>query len=238
MYSSSQRELESLINEGYTVKIGEYIGRGWEILKQNLGGFIGFLVVVFLLNLVLGFIPPLGTIASIVIVGPLNAGFFLVAFKIVKDQKTTFSDFFRGLNYFTPVFLASWLMTIFAATLFLLATWLLSIFKVFGFIIVITVVAELYLAVSYTFTIPLILEKRMNFWVAMETSRKVITKNWFSMFFFVLVLGLLNLGGVLMLGLGVLLTVPLSGCAIAAAYEDIVGLRIPSSSTEDYLSTD
>lgn len=51
MYSSSQRELESLIKEGYTVKIGEYIGRVWEILKQNLGGFIGFLVVVFLLNL-------------------------------------------------------------------------------------------------------------------------------------------------------------------------------------------
>jgi len=66
----------------------------------------------------------------------------------------------------------------------------------------------------------------------MEASRKIITKKWFSMFFFILILGLLNLGGLLLMGFGLLLTVPLSGCAVIAAYEDIVGFRISSDSIE------
>jgi hypothetical protein len=55
----------------------------------------------------------------------------------------------------------------------------------------------------------------------METSIKIITKKWFSMFFLILILGFLNLGGLL-----------LSGCAVIAAYEDIVGFHIYSDPTE------
>jgi uncharacterized membrane protein len=58
----------------------------------------------------------------------------------------------------------------------------------------------------------------------MEASRKLITKNWFSFFGFGLVLFLINLGGALLLGVGLLVTIPISACAVAAAYADIVGL--------------
>lgn len=59
----------------------------------------------------------------------------------------------------------------------------------------------------------------------METSRKLITKKWFSFFGLLLLLFLLNLGGAILLGVGLLVTIPLSVCIIAAAYEDIVGLN-------------
>ena len=67
----------------------------------------------------------------------------------------------------------------------------------------------------------------------MEVSRKIITKDWFSMFSFVLLLCFINLGGILLLIIGLLFTAPLTGCAMIATYEDIVGFNLSSDSTED-----
>ncbi|MGC8713456.1 MAG: hypothetical protein ACP5RH_13795 [Leptodesmis sp.] len=74
------------------------------------------------------------------------------------------------------------------------------------------------------FALPFAVAQRMDFWTAMEASRKLITKNWFSFFGFALVLFLMNVAGALLLGVGLLVSIPLSFCAIAAAYADIVGL--------------
>ena len=83
----------------------------------------------------------------------------------------------------------------------------------------------IYLAVAYLFAQPLVIDKGADFWQAMETSRKLITKKWFSFFGLLLVLFLLNLAGAILLGVGLLVTIPLSSCILAAAYEDIVGLN-------------
>jgi len=215
MYSGNRRDFEALLQQEYTVKTGKYISRSWEMFNQNIGSFIGFLFLVFLINVGLGFIPRIGEIASLVMVAPLNAGFVLFTLKIAKGQNTTFSDFFRGFKYFKPVLLASLVTTI---------------FTVIG--IIFLVIPGIYLAVAYTFTIPLLVEKEIKVWDAMEASRAIITKRWYSMFFFILTLGLLNLGGLLLIGFGLLLTVPLSGCMVIAAYEDIVGFRLFSDSIE------
>jgi len=79
----------------------------------------------------------------------------------------------------------------------------------------------IYLGVAYSFTTALIVDRKFDFWEAMETSRKVISKRWFSFFGFVLVLVLINIVGALLLGVGLL-------CAIAAAYQDILGLSATS----------
>jgi len=105
MYSGDQREFEALLQQEYTVKIGKYITRGWEMFNQNIGSFISFLFLVFLINAGLGFIPRIGEIASLVIMAPLNAGFVLFTLKIAQGKNTTFSDFFRGFKYFKPVLL-------------------------------------------------------------------------------------------------------------------------------------
>lgn len=88
---------------------------------------------------------------------------------------------------------------------------------------IILLLPAIYLGISYTFAVPLIIDRRIDFWAAMETSRKLITKKWLNFFGFSIVLGLINLGGAVLCGLGLLLTVPLTICAIAAAYENIVG---------------
>lgn len=57
MYSVNRRDFEVLLQQEYTVKTGKYISRGWEMFNQNIGSFISFLFLVFLINVGLGFIP-------------------------------------------------------------------------------------------------------------------------------------------------------------------------------------
>ncbi len=57
----------------------------------------------------------------------------------------------------------------------------------------------------------------------METSRKLIGKNWFMMLLFVIVVGIISVSGFLLLGFGALITFPLGICSLYAAYEDIAG---------------
>lgn len=200
-------EYASILDREYTVKSHEYITKGWEIFKENAGGFIGFAAIIFFINLILRYIPMVGFL-FVAISAPLLGGFYIVAFKIMLKQDVDFSDFLKGFNYFLPLVLGG------------LLTWF---FTVVGFILL--VVPGIYLMVSYLFTLLLIVDREMDFWQAMEVSRKVVTKNWFSMFLFFLVLLLINLGGSLLFLVGLLVTVPLSFCAIAVAYDDIFGIE-------------
>lgn len=92
-----------------------------------------------------------------------------------------------------------------------------------GFVLLI--IPGIYLLVAYFFATSLVIEKRFDFWTALETSRKLVTKQWFSFFGFNILLFLLNLGGLLLFGIGALVTFPLTFCIVVAAYEDIVGLN-------------
>jgi hypothetical protein len=62
----------------------------------------------------------------------------------------------------------------------------------------------------------------------MELSRKTVHKHWFEVFGFFLLLGLVNFGGFLLLGLGLLVTVPWTLCALTVAYKDIFGIQSTS----------
>lgn len=216
MYSS-EKSVDSILQQGYEVKIGAYLQRGWEIMKQNLGGFIGFTVIVVLISLIPSVMPerlmPLFNAVVNVITPALSAGFLIVAFKTIKQQSTEFGDFFRGFNRFLPIFLTSLLV---------------GIFVLIGLILLI--IPGIYLAVAYSLAIAFVVGRNFDFWEAMEASRKIISRNWFSFFAFLLVLGLINIGRALLLGIGLLFTIPLTSCAIAAAFEDIVGLPISDSS--------
>jgi len=51
-----------------------------------------------------------------------------------------------------------------------------------------------------------------------------VHREWFSIFAFLIVLILINFLGLLALGVGLLITVPLSYCALYVAFDDIVGV--------------
>jgi uncharacterized membrane protein len=215
--------LSDLTSRDYEVKIGDYFSRGWEIFKPFAWGFIVFTVVMAAISVVVGMLPsPLGnggfgedgsvgiisTLYNILVAPVLGVGSFFVAFQIARNRPYGFSDFFNGFKKYLPIFLTALVsgLLIFVGMILLL-------------------LPGIYLAVSYTFAQPLVIDKNLEFWSAMETSRKLITKKWFSFFGLLLLIGLLNIGGAILCGVGLLVTIPYSTCIVVAAYEDIVGLN-------------
>jgi len=84
------------------------------------------------------------------------------------------------------------------------------------------IIPGIYLVVGWTFAIPFIIFGGMEFWDAMEYSRKLITKKWWNILGLLLLLFLINLAGAMVFLVGLLFTVPITYCAIYAAFEDII----------------
>ncbi|NTW53478.1 MAG: hypothetical protein HGB15_01670 [Chlorobaculum sp.] len=200
-------QFEKLIEQGYQVNASEYVQKGWDMFKEHVGEFVGFTLIMFAISLVSTRMEIFGSLLFSAVAAPLYAGYSITAFKIISGQPFEFGDFFKGFNYFLPLFLAS------LASGLIVSVGLLLI------------IPGIYLAVGYMLTTFLIIDHHMEFWQAMETSRKIVTKNWFAFFVFALVLFLVNLLGMLALGLGLLVTIPVTSCAAAIAYKEIVGLH-------------
>ena len=78
-----------------------------------------------------------------------------------------------------------------------------------------------YLSVCWKFTLPLIIDQQMDFITAMKTSWRMENKHWFVVFGLVLLVGLLNIVGVMVCCAGLLFTYPIGLAALMIAYETI-----------------
>ena len=73
------------------------------------------------------------------------------------------------------------------------------------------------------FTLLLTVDKKLDFWSAMELSRKVVTRHWWKLFGLLLVTLLLYAVGLMFCGFGFFITAPIAMIAATYAYEDIFG---------------
>jgi uncharacterized membrane protein len=198
---SPRRSLQSL-------PLGDYFRTGWELFKQYPGGFIGFSLVYAVVLLILPTLSFLGWLLFFAVYPPLVMGNFMVSAKLLQGQPPAFRDFFAGFHFFLPLVLLS-LVT--------------SILIAIG--LALLIIPGIYLIVAYLFAACLVIDRRLDFWPAMELSRRTVTPMWFGIFTFTVLLTVVNILGALLLGLGLLVTVPLTYCALTAAYADLFGLH-------------
>jgi len=175
---------------------GRWIGEGWELVKADLGNYI----VISLLFAVLSGVP--------LIQGPLIAGFHIFTMKKLMGRNAEIGDLFKGFNFFVPTLVASLLIGLFtfAGTLLCL-------------------IPGLVVAAMYKFTYLFIVDKRMDFWPAMQASHAVVKNDYFGFTMFMILAFLVNLLGVLCCIVGLLVTIPLTFAAITVAYKEIVGFE-------------
>jgi hypothetical protein len=83
--------------------------------------------------------------------------------------------------------------------------------------------------VAWSFTLALIIDKGLDFWPAMELSRKMINKHWWKMLLFLLVMAGVLLGGVLCCLIGIFIAAPVAIAAFMYAYEDVFGTWSPTN---------
>ena len=191
-----------------SLPLKEYFKTGWGLFKQYHAGFVGFCLLNLVIQVALHSIPHVGAVAAAAVSAPLFMGNFIVSAKLLHGQNPEFRDFFEGFQYFLPLLLLS-----LVAGLFI------------GIGTILLIVPGVYLAVAYLFASYLVVDRRLDFWPAMELSRRTVNPRWFGYFAFMLLLALLNLAGALLLGLGLLVTIPLSFCTVTAAYADLFGFQ-------------
>jgi hypothetical protein len=181
------------------------IGRGWELLKANFGPLVGVTLVVVIVAAVARAIPILGYFVALLLGGVFSGGLYFYYIKKVRGLPTDMGDAFSGFT----LALGPLVLTGLVATLMTIA----------GFICLI--LPGIYLAVSYSFAYMLVIDRKMEFWVAMEVSRRVITAQWWRMFGLVILAGIIAMLGLLGFIIGIFITIPIFLGALVYAYEDL-----------------
>jgi len=199
----------------------------------------------------LGSVPiigPLFSIANLFIVGPLMGGVFYIFIQAIRGQPAEIGDVFAGfrraflqlfLGYLVPALLTGLCLIPFIIVLVIdivrVATtahggspdpkMIIQVFEtqlpLLLTVFLICVIPVVYLQINWLFTLPLIIDRQMDFWPAMKTSWKMVGKHWWLVFGLFVLVNLLNVVGVLLCCIGVLFTVPIGLGALMYAYEII-----------------
>jgi uncharacterized membrane protein len=173
---------------------GKWMGEAWDLVKQDIGNYILMALIFTLLNGV-----PF-------IQGALIAGFHVYTMKKIFNRPAEIGDLFKGFNFFIPTLVASLLIGLFTC----LGT-------------MACIIPGLVIAAMYKFTYLFIIDKRMDFWPAMQASHAVVRNDYWGFTMFLLLAVLVNVVGFLCCIVGLLVTIPVTFVAITIAYREIVG---------------
>jgi uncharacterized membrane protein len=244
-------QLQKRIDEGYAFNFGDYISKGIRLIQQEVGLFIGAILLFFVIQIVLSAIPIVGGLVSGLFVSPIIlVAFYITGHKLDKGEKIEFSDFFRGYDKIGDLALTALLtgLIVLGSIIpgcILLVTAGISSYYTFepdfdavngGLLalgLILILIPAVYFSVSYTWALPLVWFYDIKPWPAMETSRKLVGRNWFMVFLFLMVTGLIAALGVLGFFIGLLFTIPVMYLAHYAAFADVTGLLEEYDETTD-----
>lgn len=181
-----------------SVETGKWIGEGWNAVTSDLGIFA---VMALVYGVLIGVIP-------IILHAPMMAGFYIGSIKKLKRGVVEVGDLFQGFNYFVPSVVA------------LILTGILSFIGM-----LFCIIPGLVIGAMYMFAILFIVDKKMDFWPAMQASHEVVKRNYVGFTLFFLAIALFNFLGLIALVVGLLVTVPVTFVAVTAAYRDLVGFE-------------
>ena len=188
------------------VKFGDWIGKGFEIYKQNLGILIPAGLVAVLLSAV-----TVGILA-----GPMMVGLILIVLRLLDgaEPKPAVGDVFKGFSYFANSFLFClvWGLILFVANL------VLAFIPCVGMIL--SYALSLAVGTLIMFAPFLIAERNMAFWPASMESLNAVKPQVFPLLGLYVVASLIGSVGAILCGIGIVATLPITACILAVAYRE------------------
>jgi len=227
----------------YDLDIGWCLGSAWALLKTNFGMLFGGAAIFLLVQggiVLLSQIPLVGillSLANIVVTGPLIGGLYLFLLKNIRHQAADIGDIFSGFGISFGQLVLGYIVTslltglsavpgigLMAYPIVLMAqhnavSGPLILWASAGFVL--AIIPVVYLSVGWIFSLALIIDRQMDFWPAMQASRKVIGKHWGAVFALLIVCGLINLAGFFACCIGSFISLPISVGGLMYAYESI-----------------
>jgi len=153
-------ELERLAERDYALDVGGCLGRGWQLLRRHF--VVLFTAATLVWMMMLGSVFACGLI-TLVIGGALHGGLVVLYLKALRQQPASVLNVFSG---FGPWFVH------------LMLVWVVS--QVASGLGMICLVPGIYLKVVWVFGLALAADRRMEFWPALELSRRMVSKHWFQ----------------------------------------------------------
>ncbi|MBS0662885.1 MAG: DUF4339 domain-containing protein [Verrucomicrobia bacterium] len=194
-----------LIARGSPLSIGGCISRSWDLLRSDFWPMVGATAVLVIVAMVAGSIPFVGILASLLLGGVFYGGLYYYYLKKIRGQPAELGDVFSGFSLaLGPLVITSLLVNLLT-----------------GLGVLCLVLPGIYLAVSYSFAYMLVIDRKLEFWTAMEVSRRVVTSQWWRMFGLVLLGAIIAALGVIGLIIGIFVTIPICVGAMVYAYEHL-----------------
>ena len=193
---------DTYLNRQVSVDISSSLSRGWALVRENMPLLVGATVLAWLIS----FVPVVGWLLAFVMLGGLDYLFL----RRMRGETVQIGDVFAGFNLALLNLVMCGLVKVLLVCLGLIAC----------------ILPGIYLGVGYVFALPLVIDKKMDFWPAMELSRQVVHRHWWSIFALVIVLALVAFAGFLVCGIGEVITIPLASAAFLYVYEDLFGAPV------------
>lgn len=219
--------LEAGIAGQYSFQTGEVLSEAWEKVKGSKGAVLKgiFLIsiisniILFILRSLVGMLGIDGSnivlfistqvslqLINMAVTAVLYAGIMMMGVRRAEDESINFSMIFEGVDQAKPLIIAMILQ---------------SVMIIIGFAFL--VLPGIYLSIGYGLTYPLIMEKELGPWEAMEASRKAIHHHWFQIFGLYFVMGLIFMLSALPLGIGLIWTIPMGVITLGIVYRTVFG---------------
>lgn len=230
-------EARACVGRRYRLSILDTLERGWEILTERFWLTVGGAFVAAATCMLAGMLPVVGIVASVALTQVFYAGTYWLMLRVARGEPAELTDVFGGFaRAFGPLVRLSLAMcggTVvlggLAAGPLLWAMYQSGAFhgikpdpaQLVGPMLALPVlmIPLLYFSIGWMFAPLLVVDRGMDAWEAMETSRRVINKRWFRMFFLYLAFLPLMLAGLLCFVVGIFVVMALLYASVATAYE-------------------
>lgn len=225
---------------GARVDVFECLSRAFHLWTGNFLPLVGATLLVCLVQLVIAFIPILGNLAGLVLNGVFSGGLYYYYLGKMRGQPREIGDAFGGFSRaFGPLALTTLLQSA-----IMIALVVVFMAPILGFIISMAIARHsgadaalpvlappmialicvgallmIYVGVSLCFGFALVIDKGLGPLDALVTSWRVVTRNWFSVFFTGFLSAILAALGLIVLFVGILFTLPLAIAGLLYAYE-------------------
>jgi len=225
--------VEKALNGQVDFSISAILKEAWRLVRGSkliiVGGIVCMYVAIFGVSMLTGIavamlMPVMAGSSTSMIIGvglqfviqllmmaimyPFMAGLFMVGIRRSAGLPVSFSMIFGYFNRTLPLLILNVIMTILV---------------IIGFFLL--VLPGIYLTVSYILAMPLLVEKNLSPWQALETSRKAVGKKWFKVFGLFFLLWIIVVLSMIPLGLGLIWTAPLGFIAVGTLYRNMFGVE-------------
>jgi uncharacterized membrane protein len=222
----------------------ECIKAGWEVVKPQYWLFVGMCFIAYAIS----------QAVPLILMGPMLCGLYLAFFKVRRREPIEFGTMFKGFDFFGPSLVAMVLHAIpilviivptyllFYVSLFVAIAaqgqsdnpaGVLGVFFTFFLVIIVIFVVIIIISVGFTFALPLIVDRRLGGLDAVKLSFKAGMANFWRLLAMMLLTGVMNIVGAAFCIVGMFLVLPITYAAIAAAYEQVFGLKDPREFAPD-----